>query len=185
MNSITRRKLITTGPIAQARSLVQFTASGSGGEFDHIVDTGATDGSITINFTVGGASTIDIYMGDANLTDAKIQFLLNKYGREFGLAWEALINDDLGAFADIAERFATAAITFSSCSEGWIFELPWPLFQPELLFKIRNRKRDRRLAAGDYIEHADGAARDLRGRSFRRRPFIAAGSGGISSEGDS
>jgi hypothetical protein len=39
-----------------------------------------------------------------------VQILLQKYGREFGLAWEAMINDDLGAFSDLAERFATAAL---------------------------------------------------------------------------
>ena len=50
------------------------------------------------------------YPNDAAITDAKVQFLLNKYGREFGLGWETIINDDLGAFADIAERFATAAM---------------------------------------------------------------------------
>jgi hypothetical protein len=50
------------------------------------------------------------YPNDANLADSKVVFLLNKYGREFGLGWESIINDDLGAFADIAERFATAAM---------------------------------------------------------------------------
>jgi hypothetical protein len=49
------------------------------------------------------------YPNDGNLADGKVQIILSKYGREFGLAWEAMINDDLGAFGDIAERFATAA----------------------------------------------------------------------------
>jgi hypothetical protein len=50
------------------------------------------------------------YKQDANLSDGKIVISLGKFGREFGLAWEALINDDLGAFSDLAERFATAAM---------------------------------------------------------------------------
>lgn len=50
------------------------------------------------------------YPNDGNLVDGKVQIILQKYGREFGLAWETLINDDLGAFSDLAERFATAAL---------------------------------------------------------------------------
>jgi len=33
-----------------------------------------------------------------------------KYGRQFDISWEALINDDLGALKDTPERFARAAI---------------------------------------------------------------------------
>jgi hypothetical protein len=50
------------------------------------------------------------YPNDAALVDGKVQIILNKFGREFGLAWETLINDDLGAFSDVAERYATAAM---------------------------------------------------------------------------
>src|SRR5437762_2891847 len=49
------------------------------------------------------------YTDDGALGDGKVQIVVKKFGREFGLAWETLINDDLGAFSDIAERFATAA----------------------------------------------------------------------------
>jgi hypothetical protein len=35
---------------------------------------------------------------------------LKKYGRQFDISWEAIINDDLGAFDDIPERMATAVI---------------------------------------------------------------------------
>ena len=34
---------------------------------------------------------------------------LYKYGRQFDISWEAIINDSMGAFADLARRFATAA----------------------------------------------------------------------------
>ena len=34
---------------------------------------------------------------------------LHKYGRVFDISWEAVINDSMGAFSDIAERFSTAA----------------------------------------------------------------------------
>jgi hypothetical protein len=50
------------------------------------------------------------YKMDAVMADGKVQIALNKFGREFGLAWETLINDDLGALSDIAERFALAAL---------------------------------------------------------------------------
>lgn len=35
---------------------------------------------------------------------------LKKYGRQFDISWEALINDSMGAFADMPERFARAAV---------------------------------------------------------------------------
>lgn len=35
---------------------------------------------------------------------------VRKYGRQFDISWEALINDDLGALKDTPERFARAAI---------------------------------------------------------------------------
>lgn len=45
-----------------------------------------------------------------NLKDGKVAIQLQKFGRQFPLSWEALINDDLGAFSDIAERLANAAL---------------------------------------------------------------------------
>ena len=39
-----------------------------------------------------------------------LYYSLDKYGRQFDISWEAVINDDLGAFDDIAARFATAAV---------------------------------------------------------------------------
>lgn len=65
-----------------------------------------------VNGLQGGLQQVQMrgeYKQDANLQDGKLQISLNKYGREFPLAWETLINDDLGAFSDIADRFATAA----------------------------------------------------------------------------
>jgi hypothetical protein len=50
------------------------------------------------------------YKQDSNLADGKVAIQLAKYGAEFGLSWEAMINDDLGAFSDIAERFALRAM---------------------------------------------------------------------------
>jgi hypothetical protein len=49
------------------------------------------------------------YKGD-KLQDGKVSNSLKKYGRRFDLSWEALINDDLGAFSDLAERLANAAL---------------------------------------------------------------------------
>ena len=42
--------------------------------------------------------------------NARYSLAVKKYGRQFDISWEAVINDVLGAFADIPARFATAAI---------------------------------------------------------------------------
>lgn len=46
---------------------------------------------------------------NAALADGKVSNVLSKYGRQFGLSWEDIINDDLGAFTDTAQRLANAA----------------------------------------------------------------------------
>lgn len=45
----------------------------------------------------------------AALADGKFTLNLKKYGRKFGISWEALINDDLGAFSDIANDLVLSA----------------------------------------------------------------------------
>ena len=42
-------------------------------------------------------------------TEARYALSVKKYGRQFDISWEALINDDLGALKDTPERFARAA----------------------------------------------------------------------------
>lgn len=49
------------------------------------------------------------YQGD-KLQDGKFVIALKKFGRRFDLSWEALINDDLGAFSDLAQRLVQAAL---------------------------------------------------------------------------
>lgn len=44
------------------------------------------------------------------LQDGKFSISLQKYGKTFGLSWEAMINDDLGAFSDVASRLADSAL---------------------------------------------------------------------------
>ncbi len=41
--------------------------------------------------------------------EARYQYKLKKYGRQFDISWEAIINDDLGALRDTPQRFAKAA----------------------------------------------------------------------------
>jgi len=43
-------------------------------------------------------------------TEDKYTLAVKKYGRQFDISWEALINDDLGALRDTPERFARAAV---------------------------------------------------------------------------
>lgn len=50
------------------------------------------------------------YKQDAKMGIGNVLINLFKFGRRFGLGWEVLINDDLGAFSDIAERLANAAL---------------------------------------------------------------------------
>ena len=40
----------------------------------------------------------------------KYDLAVKKYGRQFDISWETLINDDLGALKDTPERFARAAV---------------------------------------------------------------------------
>jgi len=42
--------------------------------------------------------------------NCRYTYNLKKYGRQFDISWESLVNDSLGAFADIPQRMATAAI---------------------------------------------------------------------------
>jgi len=43
-------------------------------------------------------------------TEAKYSLTLKKYGRQFDISWETLINDDLNALKDTPQRFAMAAV---------------------------------------------------------------------------
>ncbi len=42
--------------------------------------------------------------------ETRYALYVKKYGRQFDISWEALINDDLGALRDTPERFARAAV---------------------------------------------------------------------------
>ncbi len=42
-------------------------------------------------------------------TEARYQIQLKKYGRQFDISWESIVNDDLGALKDTPQRFANAA----------------------------------------------------------------------------
>lgn len=49
------------------------------------------------------------YLQDEELDEGKVSIVVSKFGRTFGLAWETIVNDDLGAFQDVPERLANAA----------------------------------------------------------------------------
>lgn len=42
--------------------------------------------------------------------EARYAMYVKKYGRQFDISWEAMINDDIGALKDTPERFARAAV---------------------------------------------------------------------------
>ena len=52
----------------------------------------------------------------APMSDYRYSIAVGKYGRQFDISWEAIINDSMGAFATIPERFARAALN----TESWL-----------------------------------------------------------------
>jgi len=64
--------------------------------------------------TYGNRATLSVvkergeYKASA-LADGKFTINLKKYGRKFPLSWEAMINDDLGAFSDISNDLVLSA----------------------------------------------------------------------------
>lgn len=69
--------------------------------------------------TYGNRQTLDVVkekgeFKNATLRDGKFITQLQKYGRKFGLSWEAVINDDLGAFSDLASDLALSALNTES-----------------------------------------------------------------------
>ena len=50
------------------------------------------------------------------MSDYRYSIHVNKYGRQFDISWEAIINDSMGAFSNMAERFARAALN----TESWL-----------------------------------------------------------------
>jgi len=55
------------------------------------------------------------------MSDAYYSIALKKYGRQFDISFEALINDSMGAFSDIPTRFANAVINSHSRSATMTF----------------------------------------------------------------
>lgn len=51
---------------------------------------------------------------NGTLSDGKFTINLSKFGRKFGLSWEAVINDDLGAFNDIASDLVLSSVNSES-----------------------------------------------------------------------
>jgi len=46
----------------------------------------------------------------APMSDCYYSYNLKKYGKQFDISWESIINDIMNAFGDIGDRFATAVI---------------------------------------------------------------------------
>jgi hypothetical protein len=44
------------------------------------------------------------------MSEGYYHYSVAKHGRQFDISWESIVNDSMGAFADIPERFANAAI---------------------------------------------------------------------------
>lgn len=64
--------------------------------------------------TYGNRAVLDVVKErgeykEAKLADGKFVINVKKYGRAFGLSWETIINDDLGAFADTANDLVLSA----------------------------------------------------------------------------
>lgn len=64
--------------------------------------------------TYGNRATLNVVKErgeyqERKLQDGKFTINLQKFGAKFGLSWETIINDDLGAFSDIAADLALSA----------------------------------------------------------------------------
>ncbi|GAF98587.1 unnamed protein product, partial [marine sediment metagenome] len=59
--------------------------------------------------------------------ERKHYYAVKKYGRQFDISWEAIINDDLGALRDTPMRFAKAA---RRAEEFYLTSLFWELAGP-------------------------------------------------------
>ena len=64
--------------------------------------------------TYGNRATLNVVKErgeyqERKLQDGKFTINLQKFGAKFGLSWETIINDDLGAFSDIASDLALSA----------------------------------------------------------------------------
>lgn len=66
-------------------------------------------------FAVNGAEAVLSSVGqqveypERKLSDAQYTYAVTKYGARMAFAWEAILNDDLGALTDIPARFGKAA----------------------------------------------------------------------------
>jgi len=68
--------------------------------------------------------------------EAKYYYALKKYGRQFDISWEAIINDDLGALRDTPLRFARAA---RRAEEYFLTSLFWNAAGPlDAYFSVAN-----------------------------------------------
>lgn len=47
---------------------------------------------------------------EAMISEARYSYHVDKYGRRFGIGWEALVNDAMGAFSDVVSKFSLAAV---------------------------------------------------------------------------
>lgn len=74
------------------------------------------DFKVSKRFAITGGDQVLARVGEkgeylaSERDEAKYELSVLKYGRQFDISWEALINDDLGALRDTPERFARAAV---------------------------------------------------------------------------
>ena len=69
-------------------------------------------------------------------SETKYEYALAKYGRQFDISWEAIINDDLDALGDTAARFARAA---RRTEEYFLTSLLWDAAGPlDAYFSVAN-----------------------------------------------
>jgi len=84
------KKFTKLSTVADFRTAYRFAIAGGDGELDEVPEKGEYQASPR--------------------TETRYELRVKKYGRQFDISWESLVNDDLGALKDTPERFAMAAV---------------------------------------------------------------------------
>jgi len=77
------------GTVPDFRTVNRFTSDGGDGRLDQVEEKE--------NYPYG------------SISEGRYQYSVKKYGRKFDFSWEAMVNDDLDAFADMPQRLGKAA----------------------------------------------------------------------------
>jgi len=100
----------------------------------------------------------------ATIGDSKEVYTLVKYGKAFELTWEALLNDDLGAFGRLSTRFINAARRLEDVTAFGVLTANANMGDGNALFDATNHGN---LAAGSDIDPPSVATLNVMRKAMR------------------